>query len=59
MEALGTAFHQRVADGFAALAAADTGRWLVVDGDASEDEVAARVSAAVAEQLGRSGAERR
>lgn len=57
MESLGRAFHQRVADGFAALAAAGTGRWLVVDGDGSEDEVAARVSAAVAERLARPGAD--
>jgi dTMP kinase len=55
MESLGDAFHRRVADGFAALAAADTERWLVVDGEGSEDEVAARVLAAVTERLGRRG----
>jgi dTMP kinase len=51
MEALGSAFHQRVADGFAALAAADPEHWLVIDGDGTEDEVAARVSSAVADRL--------
>lgn len=51
MEALGAAFHRRVADGFAALAAADPERWVLVDGDGTEDEVTTRIRAAVAERL--------
>ena len=42
------AFHARVAAGFAALAAAEPGRWLVVDGRGTVEEVAARVRAGVA-----------
>ena len=52
MEAAGAAFHRRVAEGFAALAAADTERWMGVDGDGGEDEVAERVWAAVTSRLG-------
>ncbi len=51
MEGLGAAFHQRVADGFAALAAADPDRWVVVDGDGTEDQVAARVWSVVEQRL--------
>lgn len=51
MEALGDEFHRRVADGFAALAAANPQRWAVVDGEGTEDEVAARVHAAVVARL--------
>ena len=47
MEAEGEAFHARVMDGYRALAAADPGRWVVVDGTGSIEEVAARVQAAV------------
>src|SRR5207244_2314645 len=46
-------FHRRVADGYRALAAADPGRWVVVDGRAPVDEVAAAIRAAVGERLGR------
>ena len=46
MEDAGVDFHRRVADGYRALAAADPARWCLVDGRASVDEVAARVSAA-------------
>lgn len=46
VEALGTAFHQRVADGYRALAAADPARWVVVDGVGDVGVVAARVWAA-------------
>ena len=51
LEGLGTGFHQRVADGFAALAAADTDRWVVVEGDGTPDAVAARVWEAVTARL--------
>jgi dTMP kinase len=44
-------FHRRVADGFRSLAAADPGQWAVVDGEADEDEVAARVRDVVANRL--------
>ena len=43
MESAGADFHERVADGFRALAAEEPTRWLVVDGTGSEDEVADRV----------------
>jgi dTMP kinase len=46
MEQAGTDFHLRVTDGYRALAAADPGRWVVVDGTGAVDAVAARVSAA-------------
>lgn len=48
MERAGRDFHERVAAGFRALAAADAGHFVVVDGVGSEDEVAARVASAVA-----------
>jgi len=50
-ERAGAEFHQRVEDGFLALAAADPDRWVVVDGDAAVDEVAARIDAALAPRL--------
>jgi dTMP kinase len=43
MEVVGDGFHQRVADGFRALAAADPDHWVVIDGAGSVDEVADRV----------------
>ena len=46
MEAAGDTFHQRVVAGYLALAAADPGRWVVVDGSGTADEVADRVWAA-------------
>jgi dTMP kinase len=46
IEAEDDVFHQRVADGYRKLAAADPDRWLVVDGAADVDEVAARVRGA-------------
>ena len=52
IEDAGTEFHQRVADGFAAQAAADPDRWVVVDGTGTKDEVTAAVMAAVADRLG-------
>lgn len=51
LEGLGTAFHQRVAEGFLALAADDPARWLVVDGDGTPDEVEARIWHAVSPRL--------
>lgn len=51
MERLGKKFHRRVADGFAALAAAEPDFWLVVDGDGTIEEVSARVNAAYDEWL--------
>jgi dTMP kinase len=41
-------FHQRVRDGYRALAAADPARWVTIDGEASEDDVERQVQAAVA-----------
>lgn len=46
MEAAGDDFHRRVAEGYRALAAADPGRWRVVDGSGTIEEVEARVVAA-------------
>ncbi|MGH9093461.1 MAG: dTMP kinase [Acidimicrobiales bacterium] len=52
LEAMGPGFHERVREGFAALAAEDPDRWAVVDGGGSEASVAAAVAAAVAARLG-------
>lgn len=46
-ESAGTSFHERVAAGFAELAAKDPGHWLVVDGRGSVDDVAERVAGAL------------
>ena len=46
LEAAGDGFHERVRAGFAALAAADNDRWVVVDGTGTPAEVAGRVNAA-------------
>lgn len=46
MEAAGTEFHVRVAEGYRSLAAADPKRWRVVDGAGTVEEVEARVLAA-------------
>jgi dTMP kinase len=51
MEAAGPEFHRQVADGFLALAAADPDHWVVVDGDGTVEEVAARVGRSVKERL--------
>jgi dTMP kinase len=51
-EGAGHDFHRRVAEGYAALAAADPERWIVVDGSAAVDEVANRVRRAVEDWLG-------
>jgi dTMP kinase len=50
-EAAGGEFHERVEAGFRELAAADPDRWVVVDGDGSVDEVAARVWDAVSAKI--------
>ena len=52
IEAAGAEFHRRVADGFAAMAAADPQRWVRVDGTGSPDQVEARVLDAVGDRLG-------
>lgn len=54
IEASGDAFHQRVESGFRALADADPHRWVVIDGDASIDHVAASVWDAVVAHGGHS-----
>jgi dTMP kinase len=51
METAGDDFHARVAEGYRRMAAAHPDHWLVVDGDASVDEVAARVRDAVEKWL--------
>ena len=51
MESAGDAFHASVAEGFRMLAAEEPGRWLVVDGTGSVDEVADRVRARLDEWL--------
>ncbi|MBV9661566.1 MAG: dTMP kinase [Acidimicrobiales bacterium] len=48
MEAETVTFFRRVEEGYAVLAAADPGRWRVVDGSGPVDEVAVRVLAASA-----------
>ncbi len=51
LERLDGAFHQRVRDGYLALAAGDP-RWVVVDGTADAAAVAADLLAVVAQRLG-------
>ena len=53
LESAGDDFHARVEAAFLDLAAADPGRWVVVDGDAGVDEVADRVWAALAGRVPR------
>lgn len=48
MEAAGSEFHRRVAEGYRALAAGDPARWRVVDGSGSVADVEALVAAALA-----------
>ena len=50
-ELAGAAFHQRVLEGFRAMAAADPERWITVTTERSADAVAADVLAAVGERL--------
>lgn len=51
-EALGMDFHRRVREGYLELAAADPGRWAVVDADRPVTVVRDDVAALVAERLG-------
>lgn len=51
LEAAGPAFHQRVHEGFAALAAADPDHWVAVDATGNVEEVAQRVWDTVSKQL--------
>lgn len=51
LENAGDAFHGAVAQGFRDLAAADPAHWVTVDGGGTVAEVAARVSAIVADRL--------
>jgi dTMP kinase len=51
LEAVGGGFHERVAEGYRALAAADPDGWAVVDGTGTVGEVAARVLAVVEDRL--------
>lgn len=46
------AFHERVRAGYLAMAAADPGRWIVVDGDRDPEAVAAEIVARVLPRLG-------
>jgi dTMP kinase len=50
-EKLDTAFHQRIRDGFRAIAAAEPGRCAMVDATPGAVEVAARIAALVDERL--------
>lgn len=52
MERLGPEFAGRVRDGFAAQAAAEPGRWLVVDGTGDVDAITAHIVDAVRTRLG-------
>lgn len=51
MEAEPAAFHAAVMDGFRSQAEAEPDRWVTIDGTPSVEEVAAAVSAVVAERL--------
>lgn len=51
LEAAGTAFHERVADGFRALAAADPERWVTLDGTESVERLERAVRQAVRDRL--------
>lgn len=52
MEQAGLAFHERVREGYQALAAAEPHRWVVVDGTPPVDVVEAAVLAAVQDRIG-------
>jgi dTMP kinase len=51
VEQAGEGFHERVRAGYLELAAADPGRWIVVDGSGPETDVADAVLTAVKERL--------
>jgi len=48
----GNEFHQRVRDGFRAMALAEPQRWVIIDATAPKDDVAAAIRTAVRERLG-------
>jgi dTMP kinase len=50
IESAGEEFHERVLAGFAALAAADPARWVVIDGTLPPDDVEAGVWAAITDR---------
>jgi dTMP kinase len=52
MERLGPDFASRVRQGFLAQAAADPGRWVVVDGETEVEPLTAHIVASVRERLG-------
>lgn len=52
LEQAGVRFHERVVDGYRALAAADPGRWVVVEASGPVADVAGVVEAVVADRLG-------
>ena len=58
LEQAGDGFHERVRDGYLALAAADPARWIVLDASGDEPSVAAAVATSVKEHLGRLGSSR-
>ena len=51
-EALDMDFHRRVREGYLELAAADPGRWAVIDADRSPDDVRDDIAALVSDRLG-------
>ena len=51
IEQAGDAFQTAVVAAYSEMAIADPDRWLVVDGNGTVEEVAARVAAAVEERL--------
>jgi dTMP kinase len=50
-ERMDQSFHQRLRDGFRAIATADPARCVVIDATRTVDDVAAEISAAVTERL--------
>jgi len=52
MERLGPDFSCRVREGFLAQAAADPGRWIIVDGETQVEPLTAHIVASVRERLG-------
>jgi dTMP kinase len=52
LEGLDGGFHERVREGYLAIAGADGRRWAVVDGSGTVDEVAASAAQAVGDRLG-------
>jgi dTMP kinase len=52
LEAEVRGFHERVRQGYRELTAREPGRWLVVEGEGSEDEVARRLERGIEERIG-------